>query len=652
MVGHHKKTFLAQTKAFCFHGRRRHFVGLACAHFVCKQRITAIKHMGDGVALVFSEGDLRVHAHKFDVASVILTGSGAVKQLVVLLYQRNAPLGGLPDPVGKSVFDDLLFLLCQHGLPLVQHTLGLALGILNGVVDADIFQVQGLLQNLIGIGTGCAVGFGRDNIAPPGGSFAFHTPLGGVRRISHLDRMAQIVGNLESLGHKFLNDFRRKPCGTQPHINFRCFQFSGLRLGQRIHIDGKFRVGLCRELCHPQLCPDIAGKVLVCHLPACFRVGGVGGRVFEDHAGQFGGNAPVLAGCAQQFCHIGQIHFAMLPDGYRQCFAGGIYACDGALRANRPFREHRCLGFKLSLLVQIFQRAEQIIGGILLKQPPIFTVIQQAVLCGKGIVGGVQLCLCRFNILVRVVVQLLVNQFVDNLAQFHHAGNAPLGGVGQFHLRHHGIFPVENFAVHYGIGEVLDLRVGRQGAPGGFFFGNVGIIHLGGGVLPLDVLHRFCKLVGKADALKGRNRQFLSSILGAFGGEYAQNHLRVVHKILVDGKVIFGLAKLHPCGFDVRRAVTLLQEDNVRNDICTGVGSERIVGQTDSAQQVCTFCHVFAGGAVLTVHGVAAGDERHHTARTHLVNGLGEKVVVDRKSQLVVRLVVDFILTKRYVAHG
>ena len=68
--------------------------------------------MGDGVALVFPEGDLRVHAHEFDVASVILTGAGGVKQLVVLLYQRNAPLGILPDPVGESVLDDLLFLLC------------------------------------------------------------------------------------------------------------------------------------------------------------------------------------------------------------------------------------------------------------------------------------------------------------------------------------------------------------------------------------------------------------------------------------------------------------------------------------------------------------------------------------------------------------
>ena len=39
----------------------------------------------------------------------------------------------------------------------------------------------------------------------------------------------------------------------------------------------------------------------------------------------------------------------------------------------------------------------------------------------------------------------------------------------------------------------------------------------------------FGKLVGQHCALDGGNRQFLPSVLGAFGGQFAQNHLRVVH---------------------------------------------------------------------------------------------------------------------------
>ena len=91
-----------------------------------------------------------------------------------------------------------------------------------------------------------------------------------------------------------------------------------------------------------------------------------------------------------------------------------IHAGDDALRANRPFREHCGFALALPLLVQIFQRTQQIVGGILLKQPPVFAVIQQTVFCGKSVVDGVQTLLCCLDVLVREVVQLLVNQVVDD----------------------------------------------------------------------------------------------------------------------------------------------------------------------------------------------------------------------------------------------
>ena len=164
------------------------------------------------------------------------------------------------------------------------------------------------------------------------------------------------------------------------------------------------------------------------------------------------------------------------------------------------------------------------------------------------------------------------------------------------------------------------------------------------------MLFRFCKLVGKVCTLDGGNGQFLPSVLGAFGGQLAQHHLRVVYEILIDGKAIFRFAQLHPVRLMVNRAVTLLQEDNIRNNIRTSVSTERIIRQTDSTQQIGTFCHVLAGGAVLAVHGVAAGDKRHHAARTHLVDGFREEIIVDAEVQLVIRFVVDFVIAKRYVA--
>ena len=342
----------------------------------------------------------------------------------------------------------------------------------------------------------------------------------------------------------------------------------------------------------------------------------------------------------------------MLTNRYRQRFAGSIHAGNSTLRADSALGEHCSLALELPLLVQIFQRTKQIVGGILLKQPPVFAVVQQAVLCGKGIVGGVQTLLCCLDILVRVVVQLLVDQVVDDLPQFHHAGDTPLGSVGKFHLRHHGVFPVEHLTVHHGVGEVFYIRVSRENVLLIFGIRNIWRFHLDFGVLTLNMLYRLGKLVCKVCTLDGSNGQFLSSILGAFGGEYAQNHLRVVCEILVDGKAILGFAQLHPVRLMVEGTVTFLQENNVADNIRTSVGTERIIRQTDSTQQIGTFCHVLAGGAVLAVHGVAAGHKGNNAARTHLVDGFGEKVVVDRKSQLVVRLVVDLVLTKRYVAHG
>ena len=94
-----------------------------------------------------------------------------------------------------------------------------------------------------------------------------------------------------------------------------------------------------------------------------------------------------------------------------------------------------------------------------------------------------------------------------------------------------------------------------------------------------------------------------------------------------------------------------MQEDDVRNDLGACVRLKRIIRQTDSPQQIGSFCHVFARGAVLTVHGVAAGHKGNYAARTHLVNGFRKEIVVDAKSQLVVRLVVDLVVAERNIAH-
>ena len=90
---------------------------------------------------------------------------------------------------------------------------------------------------------------------------------------------------------------------------------------------------------------------------------------------------------------------------------------------------------------------------------------------------------------------------------------------------------------------------------------------------------------------------------------------------------------------------------NVADNICASIGTERIVRQTDGTQQIGTFCHVLAGGAVLAVHGVAAGNKGNNAARSHLVDGFRKEIIVDAKTKFVVRLVVDLVLTKWHVTH-
>ena len=239
---------------------------------------------------------------------------------------------------------------------MIQHTLFFPI-LLDGIINAAITQIQGVFQNLVSIGPAGTVGFGGHNVTEASSRFIADSPFGSVRGVANGDGIvvADTIGRLKSFHHKLLHDGGGKPSGTQTYINFRCFQIFGLRLGQCVHIDLELRVVFRSKLCHPQLIAYITRKVFVRSLPARFRVGGVGGRVLEDHTRQFSGDAPVLAGCAQQFCHIRQINLAMLPDGHCQCFTGGIHAGDNTLWPNRPLGEHICLGLEIFILVQILQ---------------------------------------------------------------------------------------------------------------------------------------------------------------------------------------------------------------------------------------------------------------------------------------------------------
>ena len=130
-----------------------------------QQGIAAIEDVGDGVHLMLPQGDLRIHAGKVDVAAIIFTGPVAVEQNVVRLADLLPPLRVFPDPLGKRFLQKLLLALCDGGLLLVQHRHTPPISIILIVENADVFQVQTALDDLIGACPQRAIGIESLDIA-------------------------------------------------------------------------------------------------------------------------------------------------------------------------------------------------------------------------------------------------------------------------------------------------------------------------------------------------------------------------------------------------------------------------------------------------------------------------------------------------------
>ena len=92
------------------------------------------------------------------MAAVILAGTSAVHFLVVLPYQRFAPLRVFPNPVLERIPDKLLLLRGKGGFLGVEDTALPSVCILNGIVDTNVAEVQRILQQPVGAGAVCAIG--------------------------------------------------------------------------------------------------------------------------------------------------------------------------------------------------------------------------------------------------------------------------------------------------------------------------------------------------------------------------------------------------------------------------------------------------------------------------------------------------------------
>ena len=126
----------------------------------------------------------------------------------------------------------------------------------------------------------------------------------------------------------------------------------------------------------------------------------------------------------------------------------------------------------------------------------------------------------------------------------------------------------------------------------------------------------------------------------------------MLRKILVDGVSFRRFGKVYPLCPLHRCTVTLLQEQNVSNHACVGIALKRIVRQTNRAYQIGTVGKILTDRGILLIHRTAGRYHRYHTARTHKVKALGDKIIVDEEIVAVIPLIRYFVITKRYVTHN
>ena len=99
----------------------------------------------------------------------------------------------------------------------------------------------------------------------------------------------------------------------------------------------------------------------------------------------------------------------------------------------------------------------------------------------------------------------------------------------------------------------------------------------------MDVLNGIGKQFLQRKVFKGNTSQFRTKGTGDFF-HVTQNHIRVIHEILVHLVSVGVGIQMHPRRLNVHHAVPLLQEDNVGGYFCAGSTLKGVVGQANGTQ--------------------------------------------------------------------
>ena len=132
-----------------------------------------------------------------------------------------------------------------------------------------------------------------------------------------------------------------------------------MHLLQRLHVDLIVWVRCGGQPGNSQLLPHIAGKIFVSR--KINRLGLL--RVTEDNTGQIADD--FVLRFSRDLCHVGKVYTGLLGQAQHQRFIGGVHMVHHLGRADGPLREHIRLAPVMALAVDVLQRAQQEIPGIL-----------------------------------------------------------------------------------------------------------------------------------------------------------------------------------------------------------------------------------------------------------------------------------------------
>ena len=412
--------------------------------------------------------------------------------------------------------------------------------------------------------------------------FSLHIPFTGVLRVVNMDIPLAVARGAEQLKHELLDGFRRQPCCAKPHGNFTCRQVNRLyRLKSTDILSVILGVELRTPLCPTELLADIAGEVFICGkiLRSAILFAYVHG-VEENNTLQI--LEQLLLGFTGKLRHIWHVDSRFFRKGQRIGLGSRVNRLHRYLLLDGSFGEHICLAEEVALIIQHLQRGKQAVGAVGIESRIVGSCADKPIFFAEIIIEAIEFFLLCLDIGIGIVLRLVLNQRPDTITDGNHAFDAAFGSRGNIHGIHAAVFTVIDFTVHHREAEIAHIRVSGDRKVlilrfkiVDFKFGNLGMNVLDG--IPQEV-PKLCIFISNTGGLQ--------AVRPADHLHVAQHHFRVVHKIGVHPDAIGVGGQMHPIGLNIHQSVTLLEEDNVRCDLCAGSGLEGIIRQPDSAEEV------------------------------------------------------------------